>query len=98
MMPSGMQGNDIYGGGLHGGGMMHGGGMHGGGMMVPSNGGGVMAAAMYHPHSRDPSQFRQLQISDGSDSSAEGGGNGYGYAAPRFPHQQSGSFPFGGGS
>ena len=95
MMPNGMQGND------YGGGMVHGGGMQGGGMMVPSGGfqgSGVMAAVMHHPHLRDPSQFRQLQISDGSDSSAEGGGNGYGYAAPRFPHQQSGSFPFGGGS
>jgi hypothetical protein len=85
-----------------------------GNVMVPSNGyqgvnmivpsgvfqdGYAFSAGMHHPHSRDFSRPRQLQIGNGSEYSADGGGNGYGYyAGPRLPHQQSDSFPFGGGS
>jgi hypothetical protein len=76
-------------------------GYQGGSLMVPSGvfqGGSVLSAAMHHPHSRDFSQPRQLQIGNGSEYSVDGGGNGYGYyAGPRFPHQQPDSFPSGGG-
>ena len=111
MVPmGGMQGSDMYGAGM----MVPSGSFQNGNVMVPSNGyqggnmivpsgvfqdGNAFSAGMHHPHSRDFSRPRQLQIGNGSEYSADGGGNGYGYyAGPRLPHQQSDSFPFGGGS
>jgi hypothetical protein len=71
---------------------MYSGNLMQGGNMMP------MPMHMFNPYTRDQ-HFRQpLQISDGSEPQADGGGGGgYGMTA-RLPHQQSGSFPHGNGS
>ncbi len=91
MMAGGMHGVDIYGQGVtYGGNTMQSGNMMQGGVMLPMQ--------MNHPHSRDP-QYSPCQITDGSELQADGGGGGgFGMAAGRFPHQQSGLFPSGGRS
>ena len=86
-----MQGNAMAASGMHGVDMYSGNLMQGGNMMP-------LPMQMFNSYTRDQHSRQQLQISDGSEPQADGGGGGgYGMAA-RLPHQQSGSFPHGNGS
>ena len=81
--------------------VIHGVDMLGNNVMINGNsmhGSPMLPMQMNHPHSRDP-QYSPCQITDGSELQADGGGGGgFGMAAGRFPHQQSGPFPSGGRS